>query len=115
MRRAARGSVAGVDLVRERIDRLIATPSVSSVRRELDMPNRGVVDLLADWLAHDGFAVEILPVADGGAKANLVATKGRGPGGLVLSGHTDTVPFDAERWSSDPFRATERDGRLFGL
>jgi len=33
----------------------------------------------------------------------------------VLSGHTDTVPCDPELWASDPFLATERDGRIYGL
>jgi acetylornithine deacetylase len=98
----------------ERISALVATPSVSAVRPELDMPNRPVVDLLAGWLETEGFAVEVLDV-DGHGKANLVATKGRGPGGLVLSGHTDTVPYDDGKWTSDPFRATERDGKLYGL
>ena len=98
----------------DRIHALVATPSVSAVRPELDMPNRPVVDLLAGWLRDDGFQVEILAV-DGPGKANLVATKGRGPGGLVLSGHTDTVPYDDGKWTSDPFRATERDGKLYGL
>ncbi len=102
-------------LIRERIERLIGTPSVSAVVPELDMPNRPVVDLLAEWLEHEGFAVEVLNVTGDGKKANLVATKGRGPGGLVLSGHTDTVPFDDGKWQSDPFRATERDGFLYGL
>lgn len=101
--------------LRERIERLIATPSVSAVVPELDMPNRPVVDLLAGWLEDEGFAVEILPVTEDGKKANLIATKGRGPGGLVLSGHTDTVPFDEGKWQSEPFRATERDGYLHGL
>ena len=104
-----------MDAITQRIAELVATPSVSAVRPELDMPNRAVVDLLAGWLEHEGFAVEILPVADGGKKANLIATKGRGPGGLVLSGHTDTVPYDPGKWTSDPFRLTERDGNLFGL
>ena len=35
-------------------------------------------------------------------KFNLVASAGTGPEGLVLSGHTDTVPYDEARWSSDP-------------
>jgi acetylornithine deacetylase len=48
-------------------------------------------------------------------KANLIATLGRGPGGLVLSGHADTVPFDAHLWRHDPLALTEADGRLYGL
>jgi acetylornithine deacetylase len=99
----------------ERIHELIATPSVSAVVPTLDMPNRPVIDLLAGWLDDEGFSVEILPVTEDGKKANLIATRGRGPGGLVLSGHTDTVPFDEGKWQSDPFRATERDGFLHGL
>jgi acetylornithine deacetylase len=104
-----------MDEITQRIAELVATPSVSAVRPELDMPNRAVVDVLANWLEHEGFAVEILPVAQDGKKANLIATLGRGDGGLVLSGHTDTVPYDAGKWDSDPFRVTERGGSLYGL
>ena len=50
-----------------------------------------------------------------GAKANLFATFGPdGDGGIVLSGHTDVVPVDGQDWSSDPFDAVIRDGKLFG-
>ena len=50
------------------------------------------------------------------SKANLVATVGPATleGGVVLSGHSDVVPVDGQEWSSDPFRAVERDGRLYG-
>jgi acetylornithine deacetylase len=49
------------------------------------------------------------------AKANLFATLGpEGNGGYVLSGHTDVVPVDGQDWSSDPFKAEVRDGKLFG-
>ena len=37
-----------------------------------------------------------------------------GDGGYVLSGHTDVVPVDGQDWSSDPFKAEVRDGKLFG-
>ena len=47
-------------------------------------------------------------------KANLFATFGEGPGGTVLSGHSDVVPVDGQNWTSDPFRAEIRDGKLFG-
>ena len=50
-----------------------------------------------------------------GTKANLFATIGpEGDGGYVLSGHTDVVPVDGQNWSSDPFDAVTRDGKLFG-
>jgi acetylornithine deacetylase len=62
-----------------------------------------------------GFAVEIQTVTPRGDKANLIATLGSGSGGLVLAGHTDTVPFDEGRWHSDPLALTERDNRLYGL
>jgi acetylornithine deacetylase len=40
---------------------------------------------------------------------------GEGSDGLVLAGHTDTVPYDEGAWRSDPFTLTERDGKLYGL
>jgi len=100
----------------EMLRTLVASPSVSSPRAELDHSNRDVVDALAGWADGLGFAVEMLEVpGTGGRKVDLLATLGRGPGGLVLAGHTDTVPFDEEGWSTDPFVATEREGRLHGL
>ena len=48
-------------------------------------------------------------------KANLFATLGEGkPAGVIVSGHTDTVPWDGQDWSVDPLSATVRDGRLYG-
>lgn len=47
-----------------------------------------------------------------------VAVRIRGTGGgprLVLNGHLDTVPVDDEqRWTTDPFDATVRDGFMYG-
>ena len=47
-------------------------------------------------------------------KVNMLATFGEGPGGVVLSGHVDVVPVDGQDWSSDPFVATMREGRVYG-
>lgn len=48
-------------------------------------------------------------------KANLFATLGpEQDGGYVLSGHSDVVPVEGQDWSSDPFKAETRDGRLYG-
>lgn len=94
---------------------LIGAPSVSSTRAEHDMSNLSVIEPLHVWLEALGFSVEVMPVPGFPGKANLIATLGSGPGGLVLSGHTDTVPCNPELWNSDPFTLTERDNRLYGL
>lgn len=99
--------------LRQMLSALIKTPSVSCTDPTLDQGNRPVVEQLANWLTPLGFRCEIMDVAPG--KANLIATLGQGPGGLVLAGHTDTVPFNAELWRFDPFTLTEADGKLFGL
>lgn len=102
---------------RQMIADLVAIPSVTCTNPKQDQSNLPVVELLANWFSHYGFACEIMPVADG--KANLIAVLTNGAtdlaGGLVLAGHTDTVPFDGELWKSDPFTLTERDGNLYGL
>ncbi|MCG8517576.1 MAG: acetylornithine deacetylase [Pseudomonadales bacterium] len=95
--------------------RLIALPSVSSASPDWDQSNAAVINLLEEWLQPLGFRTEVLPVPGRDGKFNLVATLGSGPGGLVLSGHTDTVPYDPSRWQSDPFTLTERDDRWYGL
>ncbi len=99
----------------QQLRELVGSPSVSSTDPSWDQGNRAVVELLAQWLTDLGFAAEIINVSDDGRKANLIATLGSGPGGLVLAGHTDTVPFDEGRWRSDPLCLTERDQRLYGL
>lgn len=97
----------------ERLRRLVALPTVSSADPALDMSNDAIVDQLAEWLEPLGFAVRMMEVAPG--KRNLIATAGHGSDGLVLAGHTDTVPFNAEYWHSDPFELIEREGRCYGL
>lgn len=95
------------------LNQLIKLPSISSADPELDSSNRAVIDLLAAWLEDLGFHIEIQSVSAN--KANLIATLGQGPGGLVLAGHTDTVPFDEGKWQSDPFVVADRDQRFYGL
>ena len=99
----------------ERIARLVSEPSVSSAVPELDHSNMRVIHGLAELLEDAGFAVEVLPLPGNPNKANLLASLGRGSGGLVLAGHTDTVPYDQALWQSDPFKLAERDGKLYGL
>ena len=94
------------------IDRLIAFPTVSRDS------NLGLIEWVRDELAKLGVRSNLV-YDTSGHKANLFATLSAEPdrvktGGLVLSGHTDTVPVEGQDWSSDPFRATHRDGRILG-
>lgn len=94
---------------------LLACPSISSVNPNLDQSNQGIVALLHDWLGDLGFQLQALPIPGAPGKFNLVARLGTGSNGLVLAGHTDTVPYDEGRWRYDPFGLTEADRRWYGL
>lgn len=96
-------------------NQLLSLPSVSSAHSAIDMSNLPVVHYLAEIFGGLGFDCEVLPLPNAPHKANLIATLGKGPGGLVLSGHTDTVPFDEALWSMNPLQLTEKDQRLYGL
>jgi acetylornithine deacetylase len=97
------------------LNALIAAPSVSSVNPAWDMANANVIELLEGWFSALGFKTEVITIPGYPGKSNLIAHAGSGDQGLVLSGHTDTVPFDAEKWASDPLVVSERDGRLHGI
>jgi len=79
-----------------------------------DQSNLPLIECIADHLR----ALQVplrLTYDDERRKANLFATLGPArAGGLVLSGHTDTVPWDGQDWSLDPLGAELRDERLYG-
>jgi acetylornithine deacetylase len=109
------GFMVQLSQIKQQLAQLVAAPSVSSSLARLDQSNLEVIHLLANWLEALNFQVEILPVPEHPNKANLIATLGQGAGGLVLSGHTDTVPCDPSLWADDPFELTERDDKWYGL
>lgn len=93
---------------RDILERLVAFPSVSRDS------NLDLVSWVEDYLDTHGIVATRVP-SPCGTKAALYAGIGPdGPGGVVLSGHTDVVPTDGQDWTSDPFVLTERDGRLYG-
>lgn len=94
---------------------LVAVPSISSPSAAWDQSNLAVITLLGQWFADLGFDVDIQMVPGTTGKANMLATLGSGANGLVLSGHTDTVPYDDKRWQTDPFVLKESGQRLYGL
>lgn len=97
------------------INQLLSTPSISCTSPEIDQGNLHVINLLANWFESLGFHCVIQTLEHDKNKANLIATLGSGNNGLVLAGHTDTVPLDEALWQVDPFKVTEKDNRFYGL
>ena len=94
------------------IDRLIAFPTVSRDS------NLGLVEYARDHLARLGVKPRLV-YDRSEKKANLFCTLAADEAavkttGIVLSGHTDTVPVDGQEWASDPFKAKHVDGRIHG-
>jgi len=81
-------------------------------RRSVTPEDGGCQELLAERLSRLGFAIE--PVRRGEV-TNLWARRGEARPLFCFLGHTDVVPTGPiEKWHSNPFMPTERDGRLFG-
>jgi len=97
-------SDAAVDM----IARLVAFPTVSRDS------NLELIAYVRGFLGEHGIESHVVHNADA-SKANLYATIGpMVAGGVVLSGHTDVVPVEADTWTSNPFTLTEKNGRLYG-
>jgi acetylornithine deacetylase len=90
------------------LERLVAFDTESS------RSNLALIDSVAAYL--DGWGVPYVRAPNAaGDKAALFATIGPADrGGVVLSGHTDTVPVAGQAWTSDPFTLRVADGRAHG-
>ncbi len=100
--------MSDLDRVHEILETLIGFDTVSA------RSNMALIHWVRDYLARHGIESAIVP-NDEGTKANLYATLGpKRAGGVVLSGHTDVVPVEGQKWSSEPFTMTRQDGRLYG-
>jgi len=97
------------DLTLALTKQLIAAQSVT--------PNdAGCQSLMAERLEAIGFEIETLDFSDdNGSVKNFWARRGKSKPCIAFAGHTDVVPTgDIEKWVSDPFTPTERDGHLYG-
>lgn len=94
-------TAAVLDLVKCLIERPSVTPDDS-----------GCQALLMEHLGAIGFKAKTI---EAGGVTNLWARRGATAPLLVFAGHTDVVPTGPlDRWHSDPFTPTQRDGFLYG-
>ena len=79
--------------------------------------NLALIETIRAEMASHALSPLIVSNAEG-TKANLFVTipavDGTSAGGVMLAGHTDVVPVDGQVWSSDPFIAHIRDGKIYG-
>jgi succinyl-diaminopimelate desuccinylase len=81
-------------------------------RRSLTPEDADCLDLIGERLAPLGFKLENMRC---GEVDNLWARRGSSGPVVCFAGHTDVVPTGpAEKWHSDPFTPTVRDGMLYG-
>ncbi len=93
------------------LNKLISFNTVSS------NSNRPLIEAVDAWFKSHDINSCIIP-GPTEEKANLFATipasNGQVDGGILLSGHTDVVPVVGQIWNSDPFVATEHEGKIYG-
>ncbi|HEY4384904.1 MAG TPA: acetylornithine deacetylase [Ktedonobacteraceae bacterium] len=81
------------------------------------LSNEQATTYLANYLEDLGFVVRLVhEVIDGVEKATVLAWIGpEVPGGLIISGHTDIVPFEGQPgWTVDPLRLSHDEQRIYG-
>ena len=92
---------AVLSLVKDLVSRSSVTPD-----------DKGCQAVLIERLTRAGFKCETI---ESGGVTNLWARRGTTAPLAVFAGHTDVVPTGPlEKWTSDPFTPTERDGYLYG-
>ncbi len=92
----------------EILDRLVSFDTTS---HKTNIP---LITYVKDYLSEHDISSELVP-DESGEKASLFATIGPAEmSGIGLSGHTDVVPVTGQEWATDPFRLTEKDGKLYG-
>ncbi len=95
---------------------IVSTKTISSENPDESQSNAELVEFLSKESQALGGICKQQQVLDAPLKNNLLVRFGPDvPGGLLLSGHTDTVGCSPELWNSDPFSLHESDDRFAGL
>lgn len=98
------------------LEKLVSFDTVSGTPPERDCPNTALIRWVQAEAERFGAATRVQSAADG--KANLFVQLGGSPDyftGLMMTGHSDTVNCDAERWGTAPRTLTIREDKAYGL
>lgn len=95
----------------EHTRRLVAFPSIACT------PNLEIIDYIEAEFARHGHTGHRTANADN-TRTNLFITipaaNGTTSGGIVISGHTDVVPVEGQKWDCDPFTLRVEGTRAYG-
>jgi cysteinylglycine-S-conjugate dipeptidase len=104
--------------VREGLEHLVSIPSVSAEGYENYNPDEVQRSAEATGTLLERSGLDGVRLLEAGGRRTAVFGQTRGPAGaptvLLYAHHDVQPPGTADLWDSDPFEATERDGRLFG-
>ena len=92
----------------EHLNRLVGFDTTSA------NSNLNLMNYVSNYLSEYGISSELI-YDSVKSKANLYATIGpREKSGIMLSGHTDTVPVTGQNWATPPYQLTKDADRYYG-
>lgn len=92
---------------------LVGFNTISSTTKTEDHSNFQLINFAQTFFEQHGFKTETYTLDNG--KYNLLASYGTSDGGVLLAGHSDTVPCTVADWSTNPFILTLKNNNLYGL
>jgi len=93
---------------KEMLEKLVAFDT-TSVKTNIPL-----IAFVEGYLASHGIKSTRVP-SENGIHTSLHAVIGpQGVPGIGLSGHTDVVPVEGQKWATDPFTLTQKGSRLYG-
>lgn len=90
------------------LEKLVSFQSISGTS------TREINNFIVECLMRHGVE-PVLSYDRDGERSNVFATIGpKIDGGVLFNGHTDVVPVEGQKWSTDPFTLTQIEDRLYG-
>ena len=90
------------------LEKLVSFKTISGTSTE------EINNFIVEYLKKYGLE-PVLSYDDDGERSNIFVTIGpKIDGGVLFNGHTDVVPVEGQKWSTDPFTLTQVDDRLYG-